>query len=144
MLGGPEKQPSPGHLLRESLSCFHIPPGLGRAVLYCCPLLSFIFSHILSDYGRMTDTERDQIDQDAQIFMRTCSEAIQQLRAEGELLHLESLMKALNSLARKTYKPTFVCRSQSPDLPQASQVKQHYSNSANQPLPIKVICISLR
>ncbi|XP_040821650.1 syntaxin-18 isoform X2 [Ochotona curzoniae] len=41
------------------------------------------YSHILSDYGRMTDTERDQIDQDAQIFMRTCSEAIQQLRAEG-------------------------------------------------------------
>lgn len=31
----------------------------------------------------MTDSERDQIDQDAQIFMRTCSEAIRQLRAEG-------------------------------------------------------------
>ncbi|KAM5272007.1 syntaxin-18 isoform 2-T2 [Ctenodactylus gundi] len=40
-------------------------------------------SHIMSDHGRMTDTERDQIDQDAQIFMRTCSEAIQQLRSEG-------------------------------------------------------------
>lgn len=32
----------------------------------------------------MTDTERDQIDQDAQTFMRTCSEAIQQLRTQGE------------------------------------------------------------
>ncbi|XP_043826196.1 syntaxin-18 [Dromiciops gliroides] len=37
----------------------------------------------MSDYMRMTDTERDQIDQDAQIFMRTCSEAIQQLRSEA-------------------------------------------------------------
>ncbi|XP_057358086.1 syntaxin-18 isoform X1 [Manis pentadactyla] len=39
--------------------------------------------HIMSEYGRMTDTERDQIDQDAQTFMRTCSEAIQQLRAQA-------------------------------------------------------------
>ncbi|XP_007946982.1 syntaxin-18 [Orycteropus afer afer] len=44
------------------------------------------YSHIMSEYGRMTDTERDQIDQDAQLFMRTCSEAIQQLRAEGTVL----------------------------------------------------------
>ncbi|XP_027692050.1 syntaxin-18 isoform X1 [Vombatus ursinus] len=41
------------------------------------------YNHIMSDYMRMTDTERDQIDQDAQIFMRTCSEAIQQLRTEA-------------------------------------------------------------
>lgn len=41
------------------------------------------YSHTMSDYGRMTDTERDQIDQDAQIFIRTCSEAIQQLRTEA-------------------------------------------------------------
>ncbi|XP_018880920.1 syntaxin-18 isoform X3 [Gorilla gorilla gorilla] len=41
------------------------------------------YSHTMSEYGRMTDTERDQIDQDAQIFMRTCSEAIQQLRTEA-------------------------------------------------------------
>ncbi|XP_074085905.1 syntaxin-18 [Macrotis lagotis] len=41
------------------------------------------YSHIMSDFMRMTDTERDQIDQDAQIFMRTCSEAIQQLRTEA-------------------------------------------------------------
>nr|KAF6432498.1 syntaxin 18 [Rousettus aegyptiacus] len=37
----------------------------------------------MSEYGRMTDTERDQIDQDAQTFMRTCSEAIQQLRGQA-------------------------------------------------------------
>ncbi|XP_064221706.1 syntaxin-18 isoform X4 [Aotus nancymaae] len=41
------------------------------------------YSHTMSEYGRMTDSERDQIDQDAQIFMRTCSEAIQQLRTEA-------------------------------------------------------------
>ncbi|XP_032711102.1 syntaxin-18 isoform X2 [Lontra canadensis] len=41
------------------------------------------YSHVMSEYGRMTDTERDQIDQDAQTFMRTCSEAIQQLRTQA-------------------------------------------------------------
>lgn len=46
--------------------------------------LSLFFSLISSDLTRMTDTERDQIDQDAQIFMRTCSDAIKQLRIEGK------------------------------------------------------------
>ncbi|XP_004617477.1 syntaxin-18 isoform X1 [Sorex araneus] len=41
------------------------------------------YSHVLSEHGKMTDTERDQIDQDAQTFMRTCSEAIQQLRTQA-------------------------------------------------------------
>ncbi|XP_051654447.1 syntaxin-18 [Manacus candei] len=41
------------------------------------------YSHVMSEYGRMTDTERDQIDQDAQVFMRTCADAIQQLRTEA-------------------------------------------------------------
>uniref|UniRef100_A0A674INX1 Syntaxin-18 n=1 Tax=Terrapene triunguis TaxID=2587831 RepID=A0A674INX1_9SAUR len=41
------------------------------------------YSHLMSEYIRMTDTERDQIDQDAQIFMRTCADAIQQLRTEA-------------------------------------------------------------
>ncbi|KAJ8382121.1 hypothetical protein SKAU_G00028990 [Synaphobranchus kaupii] len=41
-------------------------------------------SLISSDLTRMTDSERDQIDQDAQIFMRTCSDAIKQLRAEDK------------------------------------------------------------
>ncbi|KAJ8780298.1 hypothetical protein J1605_011562 [Eschrichtius robustus] len=45
--------------------------------------LSLFVSHVMSEYGRMTDTERDQIDQDAQTFMRTCSEAIQQLRTQA-------------------------------------------------------------
>ncbi|XP_056129307.1 syntaxin-18 [Lampris incognitus] len=39
---------------------------------------------VSSEITRMTDSERDQIDQDAQIFMRTCSEAIKQLRTEAE------------------------------------------------------------
>uniref|UniRef100_A0AAY4BBX5 Syntaxin-18 n=1 Tax=Denticeps clupeoides TaxID=299321 RepID=A0AAY4BBX5_9TELE len=41
-------------------------------------------SLISSDATRMTDSERDQIDQDAQIFMRTCFDAIRQLRNEAE------------------------------------------------------------
>ncbi|KAJ7999667.1 hypothetical protein DPEC_G00196790 [Dallia pectoralis] len=40
-------------------------------------------SLISSDLTRMTDSERDQIDQDAQIYIRTCSEAIKQLRSEA-------------------------------------------------------------
>ncbi|XP_041132254.1 syntaxin-18 isoform X1 [Polyodon spathula] len=41
-------------------------------------------SLISSDYSHMTDNDRDQIDQDAQIFMRACSDAIRQLRSEAE------------------------------------------------------------
>ncbi|KAG7271125.1 hypothetical protein CRUP_020002 [Coryphaenoides rupestris] len=50
-------------------------------------------SLISSDLTRMTDNERDQIDQDAQIFMRTCSEAIRQLRSEAEKQVLSAQMK---------------------------------------------------
>ncbi|XP_042626430.1 syntaxin-18-like [Cyprinus carpio] len=39
-------------------------------------------SRISACVSRMTDSERDQIDQDAQIFMRTCADAIGQLRSE--------------------------------------------------------------
>lgn len=42
-----------------------------------------VTSYGMSDYSRMSDTERDQIDQDAQIFMRTCSDAIHQLKTEA-------------------------------------------------------------
>ncbi|XP_046881314.1 syntaxin-18 isoform X3 [Hypomesus transpacificus] len=41
----------------------------------------------------MTDNERDQIDQDAQIFMRTCSEAIKQLRTEADKQVLSAQIK---------------------------------------------------
>ncbi|KAJ0069141.1 hypothetical protein NL108_018559, partial [Boleophthalmus pectinirostris] len=41
-------------------------------------------SLVSCEVSRMTDSERDQIDQDAQIFMRTCSEAIRTLRHEAE------------------------------------------------------------
>ena len=47
----------------------------------------------------MTDNERDQIDQDAQIFMRTCSEAIKQLRNEGVCL----FYCAAHELVHKSY-----------------------------------------
>ncbi|XP_077333920.1 syntaxin-18 [Lithobates pipiens] len=50
-------------------------------------------SHVTSKYSRMTDTERDQIDQDAQIFMRTCSDAIQQLRTEANKDTVSSQVK---------------------------------------------------
>ncbi|KAK1346063.1 hypothetical protein QTO34_008532 [Cnephaeus nilssonii] len=39
--------------------------------------------HVLSDFMSDDRRERDQIDQDAQTFMRTCSEAIQQLRNQA-------------------------------------------------------------
>ncbi|KAM4709159.1 LOW QUALITY PROTEIN: syntaxin-18 [Discoglossus pictus] len=55
-------------------------------------------SHVESEYSRMTDTERDQIDQDAQTFMRTCSDAIQQLRTEAR--------KEINSLQVKEHRNT--------------------------------------
>uniref|UniRef100_A0A8C6LWK7 Syntaxin-18 n=1 Tax=Nothobranchius furzeri TaxID=105023 RepID=A0A8C6LWK7_NOTFU len=48
---------------------------------------------ISSDHNRMTENERDQIDQDAQIFMRTCSEAIKQLRTEVEKQVTSAQMK---------------------------------------------------
>ncbi|XP_051514447.1 syntaxin-18 [Myxocyprinus asiaticus] len=41
-------------------------------------------SLMCSDVSRMTDSERDQIDQDAQIFMRTCADAISQLRSDTD------------------------------------------------------------
>lgn len=46
-------------------------------------MLCVYYSLISTDLNRMTDSERDQIDQDAQTFMRTCSDAIKQLRSEG-------------------------------------------------------------
>ncbi|XP_075050754.1 syntaxin-18 isoform X2 [Mixophyes fleayi] len=49
-------------------------------------------SHV-SKYSRMTDTERDQIDQDAQTFMRTCADAIQQLRTEACKENISSQVK---------------------------------------------------
>ncbi|KAI7801478.1 putative syntaxin-18 [Triplophysa rosa] len=41
-------------------------------------------SFMSPDVSHMTDSERDQIDQDAQIFMRTCADAIGQLRSETD------------------------------------------------------------
>ncbi|XP_065130556.2 syntaxin-18 [Paramisgurnus dabryanus] len=46
-----------------------------------------------SDVSRMTDGERDQIDQDAQIFMRTCADAISQLRSETDRQVVSSQVK---------------------------------------------------
>ncbi|KAG1934631.1 syntaxin-18 [Pimephales promelas] len=39
-------------------------------------------SMLCSDVSRMTDSERDQIDQDAQVFMRSCADAIASLRSD--------------------------------------------------------------
>ncbi|XP_076843911.1 syntaxin-18 isoform X1 [Brachyhypopomus gauderio] len=50
-------------------------------------------SLISADVTRMTDSERDQIDQDAQIFMRTCSEAIKHLRTDAEKRVISAQMK---------------------------------------------------
>ncbi|ELK28125.1 Syntaxin-18 [Myotis davidii] len=59
------------------------PVLIAQVVASLCAPHCWELSHILSEYGRMTDAERDQIDQDAQTFMRTCSEAIQQLRNQA-------------------------------------------------------------
>uniref|UniRef100_A0A2I3SD96 Syntaxin-18 n=1 Tax=Pan troglodytes TaxID=9598 RepID=A0A2I3SD96_PANTR len=62
------------------------------------------YSHTMSEYGRMTDTERDQIDQDVQIFMRTCSEAIQQLRTEAHKeIHSQQVKELLKKRVCKLY-----------------------------------------
>ncbi|KAG8453491.1 hypothetical protein GDO86_000209 [Hymenochirus boettgeri] len=56
-------------------------------------------SHIASEYSCMTDDERDQIDQDAQTFMRTCSDAIHQLRTEGSKdIHSVQVKEHRNSI----------------------------------------------
>lgn len=41
------------------------------------------FSHLSLEMSSMTDEERDQIDTDAETYMRTCSFAIQSLKAEA-------------------------------------------------------------
>ncbi|XP_078542762.1 syntaxin-18 isoform X4 [Lissotriton helveticus] len=56
----------------------------GRSALRGTSMFEPRRCHIASEFSRMTDTERDQIDQDAQIFMRTCADAIQQLRTEAQ------------------------------------------------------------
>ena len=40
-------------------------------------------SHLSLEVSSMTDEERDQIDTDAETYMRTCSVAIQTLKNEG-------------------------------------------------------------
>ena len=39
----------------------------------------------------MTDEERDQIDTDAETYMRTCSVAIQTLKNEGTFRHINCM-----------------------------------------------------
>ena len=45
-------------------------------------------SHVSSGVAGMSDRERDQIDQDAEKFIRTCSTAIQSLKDEGLLTYV--------------------------------------------------------
>jgi len=51
--------------------------------LNCILLDDVCFSHIGGEQSRMTDRERDQIDADAEIYIKTCVSAIQQLRTQG-------------------------------------------------------------
>lgn len=57
----------------DFLFCFHV----YRSV--CFSLLS----HVNLEVSGMTDKERDQIDTDAETYMRTCSFAINSLKGEG-------------------------------------------------------------
>ncbi|XP_051931759.1 syntaxin-18 isoform X1 [Hippocampus zosterae] len=69
-------------------------PKAKEVIINITKLKDFLLQHrkdyvsagslISSDLTRMTDNERDQIDQDAQIFMRTCSDAIKQLRIDAD------------------------------------------------------------
>ncbi|EDO26319.1 predicted protein, partial [Nematostella vectensis] len=60
-------------------------------------------SHLSSEVSKMTDTERDQIDNDAQMYMRTCHNSIKLLKNEGTLhlcllfLHLIVVCEQLNT-----------------------------------------------
>ncbi|CAL1608600.1 unnamed protein product [Knipowitschia caucasica] len=79
-------------ILRRGRSKSGFCPRAREVVSNISKLRDFLLQHrkdyvsagslISSDVSRMTDSERDQIDQDAQIFMRTCSEAIRNLRHE--------------------------------------------------------------
>nr|XP_009305912.1 syntaxin-18 isoform X1 [Danio rerio] len=82
---GAQKRPRPRQ--RDSFSC-----KAREVISNISKLKDFLLQHrkdyvnagsvMSSEVSRMTDSERDQIDQDAQIFMRTCAEAISQLRSE--------------------------------------------------------------
>ncbi|XP_077582290.1 syntaxin-18 isoform X1 [Stigmatopora nigra] len=81
-------------IFKRSRSKSGFSPKAKEVIINISKLKDFLLQHrkdyvsagslISSDLTRMTDNERDQIDQDAQIFMRTCSEAIKQLRTEAE------------------------------------------------------------
>jgi len=45
------------------------------------------FSHLGGEQSKMTDMERDQIDADAELYIKTCVSAIQQLRSQGSYHH---------------------------------------------------------
>lgn len=45
-----------------------------------------MFSHLGGEESKMTDRERDQIDADAELYIKTCLSAIHQLRSQGMLL----------------------------------------------------------
>lgn len=57
------------------------------AVLMISTMLHNIIMHryLISKPSSMTESERDQIDSEAQQFIRSCSERIQSLRDESEL-----------------------------------------------------------
>jgi len=42
-----------------------------------------IVSHLGGEQSKMTDMERDQIDADAELYIKTCVSAIHQLRSQG-------------------------------------------------------------
>ncbi|XP_061545045.1 syntaxin-18 isoform X1 [Phycodurus eques] len=81
-------------IFKRSRPKYGFSPKAKEVIINITKLKDFLLQHrkdyvsagslISSDLTRMTDSERDQIDQDAQIFMRTCSEAIKQLRTAAE------------------------------------------------------------
>jgi len=54
-----------------------------KRISFCICSRMCVFSHLGREQSKMTDRERDQIDADAEVYIKTCVSAIQQLRRQG-------------------------------------------------------------
>ncbi|XP_013792595.2 syntaxin-18-like [Limulus polyphemus] len=69
-------------------------------------------NHLLYDASKMTDSERDQIDSDAQTFIHTCTEVLRSLRSEVKkefsadqaFQHKEAILSLIESYLKEVCK----------------------------------------
>jgi len=52
-------------------------------IVICTFCVHVLFSHVAGEESKMTDRQRDQIDADAELYIKTCVSAIKQLRTQG-------------------------------------------------------------